>query len=304
MAQSRFDPDAFKAQQRDQWSNAAQGWRKWWPHFERDAQPLSDRMMELAQVGPGKRVLDVATGIGEPAMTAAKRVGPTGSVVAIDQAPQMLTLARERAREAGMENIEFLETDAERLNAPPQLFDAVVCRWGLMFFPDVGGTLGRLRSALKPGGHLVATVWGPPERVPLLALPMTVLTRELNLPSPAPGGPSLFALANPAILEQALRDASFTDVASETFPVTFEFASMDEMLGYLRDVAAPIRTVIAAQSPERQAELWGKIAEADKRFQQPDGSVRIPNECLIVSGIRRDGIRRDGIRRDSTWHDD
>src|SRR5689334_13924189 len=86
MAANKFDPAAFKAQQRDQWSAAAQGWRTHWRSFEKAAQPLSDRLIELAQIGPGKRVLDIATGIGEPAMTAAKAVGPSGSVVAVDQA--------------------------------------------------------------------------------------------------------------------------------------------------------------------------------------------------------------------------
>src|SRR5215470_1433797 len=106
MGDTNFDPVAFKAQQREQWSDVAQGWRKRWAAFEQGAQPLSDRMMELAHIAVGQRVLDVATGIGEPAMTAARRVGSSGSVVAIDQAPQMLALARERMQEAGIGNVE------------------------------------------------------------------------------------------------------------------------------------------------------------------------------------------------------
>lgn len=87
-------------------------------------------MMELAHVAPGRRVLDVATGIGEPAMTAVRRVGPSGSVTAIEQAPQMLAVARERMQAAGIWNVEFVEGDAEVVALPPDSFDAVVCRWG------------------------------------------------------------------------------------------------------------------------------------------------------------------------------
>ena len=94
MDERRFDPTAFKAQQRAQWSEVAQGWRRRWATFEQGAQPLSDRLMELARVALGQRVLDLATGIGEPALTAAHLVGPGGAVVAIDQAPQMLAVAR------------------------------------------------------------------------------------------------------------------------------------------------------------------------------------------------------------------
>src|SRR5262249_17308524 len=160
-----FDPTAFKAQQREQWSNAAQGWRKRWAIFEKGAQPLSDRMMELAHIAPGQRVLDVATGIGEPAMTAARRVSPRGPLVAIEQAPQRLAVARERMQADGIETVEFVEGDAETVALPLDSFDAVVCRWGVMFFLDPVGTLARLRTNLIPGGWLTAAVWGPPERV-------------------------------------------------------------------------------------------------------------------------------------------
>lgn len=285
MADPRFDQQAMKAQQREQWSEAAQGWRKHWSVFERGAQPLSDRLMELAHVGPGMRVLDVATGIGEPAMTAARRVGPSGRVVAVDQAPQMLAVARERMQAAGMENVEFVEGDAETVTLPPDSFDAAVCRWALFFFADPVAFLSRLRASLVPGGWLAAAVWGPPERVPMISLPMAVLSRELGQPLSQPGvGP--FDLSVPATLEQLLRDAGFADVRSEPFPVTFQFASVDDLLTHTRDVSAPLRTIMAQQSPERQSELWGKIGEAAQRFVQPDGTVRVPNESLIVVGQR------------------
>jgi ubiquinone/menaquinone biosynthesis C-methylase UbiE len=138
--------------------------------------------MELAHVAPGQRVLDVATGIGEPAMTAARWVGPSGVVVAIDQAPQMVAVARERMQAAGIRTVEFIEGDAETVALPLDSFDAIVCRWGLMFFHDPVGTLARLRASLVPGGWLAAAIWGPPERVPMIALPFTVLTGELGQP--------------------------------------------------------------------------------------------------------------------------
>jgi ubiquinone/menaquinone biosynthesis C-methylase UbiE len=286
MADTQFDPMAFKAQQREQWSNAAQGWRKRWPAFEQGAQVLSDRMMELAHIAPGTRVLDVATGIGEPAMTAARRVGPSGSVVAIDQAPQMLAVARERMQAAGIRYVEFIEGDAETVALPLDSFDAVVCRWGLMFFQDPVGTLARLRTSLIPGGWLVAAVWGPPERVPMISMSFAALTPELGQP-PAPlHGPSPFALSDPTTLEQVVRDAGFADVRSELFTVTFAFPSVDELLGHLGDVSAPLRAIMATQSPERQAELWGKLAVAAAAFAGADGKISLPNDCLIVAGRR------------------
>lgn len=286
MSETHMDPARFKAQQREQWSNAAQGWRRRWAAFEQGAQALSDRMMALAHVAPGQRVLDVATGIGEPAMTAARQVGPNGSVVAIDQAPQMLAVARERMQASEIHTVEFVEGDAEAVALPLASFDAIVCRWGLMFFHDPVGTLARFRGNLVPGGWLAAAVWGPAERVPLISLPFSVFSREMGQPPALPAGPGPFALSEPARLEQVLRDAGFAHVRSEVFTVTFEFASVEEFQGYLADVSAPVRMILAKASPEYQDEFWQKLAAAAAPFTDASGTARLSNDCLIAAGQR------------------
>ena len=286
MDDTHRNPAVWKRQQREQWSNVAQGWRRRWTAFERGAQPLSDRMMELAHVVPGHTVLDVATGIGEPAMTAARRAGPSGRVVAIDQAPQMLDVARERMQAAGIGTVEFVEGDAEAVALPLDSFDAVACRWGLMFFHNPVGTLARLRNSLVPGGWLAVAVWGEPSQVPLISLPFSVFSRELSQPLSLPSGPNPFALSEPTKLEQVLHDAGFANVQCELFPVTFEFASVDELLGHLGDVSAPIRMIMATLSPLDQAEFWKKLAEAATRFADADGVVHLPNACLVAAGQR------------------
>jgi SAM-dependent methyltransferase len=284
MHDTPLDPAVWKRELREQWSNVAQGWQRRWIAFERGAQPLSDRMMKLAHVAPGHKVLDVATGIGEPAMTAARRVGPGGSVVAIDQAPQMLEVARERMQAAGIRTVEFVEGDAEAVTLPPDSFDAVVCRWGLTFFHHPVGTLARLRISLVPGGWLAVAVWGEPSQVPIIALPFSVFSRELSQPPSPPSGPNPFALSEPTKLEQVLRDAGFANVRCEPLTVTFEFASVEELLGHLRDVSAPIRMIIATLSPLDQTEFWKKLAETSTQFADADGVIRLPNACLVAAG--------------------
>jgi enediyne biosynthesis protein CalE5 len=286
MNDTPMDPAIWKRQQREQWSNVAQGWRRRWVAFERGAQPLSDRMMELAHVASGHKVLDVATGIGEPAMTAAHRVGPSGSVVAIDQAPQMLEVARARMRAAGIQTVELVEGDAEAVTLPPDSFDAVVSRWGLMFFHNPVGTLARLKNSLVLGGWLAVAVWGEPSQVPIISLPFSVFSRELSQPPSPPSGPNPFALSEPTRLEQVLRNAGFANVRCEPLTVTFAFASVDELLGHLGDVSAPIRMIMATLSPLDQAEFWKKLAEAAARFADADGVIRLPNACLVAAGQR------------------
>lgn len=286
MVNTPYDPSAYKAQQREQWSNAAQGWRRWWATIEQGAQPVSDRMMELAHVAPGQPVLDVATGIGEPAMTAAHRVGPGGAVVALDQSPEMLAVARERLRAANVTNVELVEGDAETVALPPESFNAITCRWGMMFFPDPVGTLARLRASLVPGGWIALAVWGPPQRVPIIALPFSVLTYGLRQPPPPPSGPNPFALSEPATLEQVARDAGFVEVRSEPCTVTFTFASANDLVEYLADVSAPVHAFLAAQNAEGQAEFRGKLASAAGAYAGADGMIRLPNDCLLVAGRR------------------
>ena len=102
------------------WNNAAEGWQTWWETIERGAQKVSDKLVELAEIKSGDKVLDIATGIGEPAVTAARKVMPHGKVIAIDISPQMLAIAKERTVSLGLQNIvEFKEVDAEtRLMRP------------------------------------------------------------------------------------------------------------------------------------------------------------------------------------------
>src|SRR5579863_790947 len=115
MSTMPIDPDQWKARQRQEWDTVSSGWSAWWQTFERSGQGLSNYLIALAEIEPGQRVLDIATGIGEPAMSAARRVGPGGQVVAIDQSPNMLAITRERAATTDLRNIEFIELDAERL---------------------------------------------------------------------------------------------------------------------------------------------------------------------------------------------
>ena len=120
----------------------------------------------------------------------------------------------------------------------------------------------------------------------MISLPFSVLSRELGQPPSLPSGPNPFALSDPTRLEQVLRDAGFANVQCEPFTVTFEFASVDELLGHLGEVSAPIRMIMATASQEYQAEFWKKLADAAAQFADADGVIRLPNACLVAAGQR------------------
>ena len=246
MSTGQFDPAEYKAGQRQEWDAAAESWRKWWETIERGGQHVSDRLVELAEIQPGHQVLDIATGIGEPAVTAARRVGAAGSVVATDQAPQMLAIARERATALNLLNVDFREMDAESLELPEASFNAVLCRWGLMFLPNLADALTGMRRLLAPGGRLAATVWGEPPKVPLISLSMGVIWQAIDMPPPPAGAPGPFSLADAGALEQALRQAGLVDVRSESMTVTFEWPSTETYARMIQDIAAPVSAMLAS----------------------------------------------------------
>jgi SAM-dependent methyltransferase len=167
---STFDPVRYKATIRAEWRAAAAGWQAWLEVLEAEdaGAAVSRTLVELAGIGPGDAVLDVAAGYGEPGLTAARAVGPGGRVVCTDISEEMLAVGRQRAAAEGLDHVQFLECDAEALALEEASFDAVLSRQGLQFLPDVAGVLVRLHAFLKPGGRLVAAVWGPPARVPQL----------------------------------------------------------------------------------------------------------------------------------------
>jgi ubiquinone/menaquinone biosynthesis C-methylase UbiE len=282
-----FDSGAFKQAQRSDWQLAASGWRRWYDVIEAAAagQVVSRKLVDLARLGPGNSVLDVATGYGEPALTAARAVMPDGHVTAIDIAPDLLAFGRDRASRAGLDNVEFREADAEISEFAEEAFDAVVSRQGLQFLPNVAGTLERLHSALKSGGRLAAAVWRPREAVQF-ALPITIILRELSLPPPPSGRPGPFALADRQMLAQLVADAGFRDVETGTLTVIYETASAEDFTQWVRDVAPPIARLTDEQPADVADRAWRSVTAAWTPLFTSEGHVRTSNQAIWVAATK------------------
>jgi len=280
-----FNPEEFKAQQRQMWNNAAAGWQAWWPNIERGAQKVSDKLVEMAQIKQGDRVLDIATGIGEPAVTAARRVTPTGKVVATDISAQMIAIAKSRANSLGLDKVmEFREGDAERLDLPTSSFNAVLSRWGLMFLPSLPGALGRIRELLVPGGRLAAAVWSTPAKVPMLDLAFSTVRKQVNAPPPPLGTLGPFSLADHEALKQSFVQAGFKDVRVEILSTTFDFDSAESYTSFQKAVTAPIQLMLANQTEEKRRQAWDAVTEAVSRYADSHGRVNIDNEVICIAG--------------------
>jgi ubiquinone/menaquinone biosynthesis C-methylase UbiE len=284
---SAFNPDEFKAQQREMWDNAAAGWQNWWETVERGAQKVSNKLVELAEIKPGDKVLDIATGIGEPAVTAARRVKPNGKVVAIDISPQMLLIAKTRAKSLGLDDIiEFRESDGEKIDLPDstEKFDAILSRWGLMFFPNLSAALVKIREMLVTNGSLSAAVWSAPSKVPWLDLAFASVRKQINAPSLTPMTPGPFALADVDALKQSFSKAGFRDIKTNTFQVTFEFDSPESYTKLHQQTATRIHAMLANQTEEVKKQAWNSITEAVWQYADSHGRVNLDNEVICIVG--------------------
>jgi ubiquinone/menaquinone biosynthesis C-methylase UbiE len=285
---STFDANQFKMGQRQNWDSVAEGWKQWWEPIEKGAQRLSNRLIELAKIKSGQRVLDIATGIGEPAITAAKIVGTSGHILATDISAQMLEIAKERAASLGLQDIiEFKESDAEILDLPDSAYDAVLCRWGLMLLPNLYAALGKIHDSLISGGRLAAAVWADPSKVPIISLVSRVISEQLRMPPPPAGVPNPFSLADIKKLENHLVKAGFSDVDIETVNVTFEFASGEDYSQYCQAVSAPARLALSKETEERKETIWRKVAEeAARNYETVNGLIRMDNESICMAATR------------------
>lgn len=284
MEAKAVDAGEFRSAQRQSWNSAASGWRKWSELIDSAAAGVSERLVELAGVEPGSRVLDVAAGYGEPSLTAARRVGADGRVVATDIAAEMIAFGRERAASAGVDNIEFVESDASSLDFEVGSFDAALSRWGIIFDPDGEGSAARVRGFLKQGGRMAISSWGTPEQVPFLAVPMRTAMQRLEVPPPPPGTPGPLSRPTPEALAGLLEGGGFSDVQVEQTEVSFEWQSPEEFTIFVKEIAPPISNMIDPHPPDVQEATWAAITDAIRSHAGEGGTVRLSNVVLLASG--------------------
>lgn len=239
---------AYREMVRHEWvgPSTVTAWRKWYPKMGPYYFPLTEAIVELAQLEPGLDVLELASGQGDPAITLSEIVGPSGHVTLTDQSADMLEIAQDRAREAGLSNLSFHVVDAHSLPFPDGHFDRVTCRLGAMYFVDCQQVMRESRRVLKPGGRAVFVVWGPPHSNPL-----TPLFARVELPPPPPDMPQPFRYAMPGALAAEAAAAGFGQVRDAAREVMMPWPGPpEELWRHLYEVVTPLRELLDASPPE------------------------------------------------------
>jgi ubiquinone/menaquinone biosynthesis C-methylase UbiE len=276
-----------KQKQHKSWTMVAPGWGKYDALMRTWAAPVTERMIALAAIRKGSRVLDIACGAGEPALTVAETVGPNGSVLATDFVEEMVGFARSKAQERRLSNVEFRCVDGEVIDAPVGLFDAVTMRWGLMFMPDPVACMRRVNAALKSDGKAVVCCWTEAADNPFVTVPLGVLKRHMEIPVPSAGTPGIFALADPDRLRAIFAEAGFRDVAIEQVKIPMaDFPTGAEYDVFIRELAGPVASLFVQLPADTQEIVKKEIARDAEASSSKPGRVVLHGITHIVVGTK------------------
>jgi SAM-dependent methyltransferase len=280
-----IDAEKYKRSQHDQWNEDAPAWHRWGPTLHRWFGPVAEVMLDLAEVRPGQRVLDIATGAGEPALSAAARVGPEGYVLATDLSENILEFARQNAAKRNLENLETRPMDGENLDLPDSAFDVVLCRFGIIYMPNRLQALREWRRVLRPGGRAVIAVYSTSDRNGWGAVPVSIIRQRAQLSPPLPGQPGPFSLGGAGVLETALREAGFQDIVVRPISAPVRMASAQEFIHFASDAFGAFNQMMAHLSRDERDRIWAEAATAMKAFEGPQG-FEAPCEPLIGLGVK------------------
>ncbi|QMW05764.1 class I SAM-dependent methyltransferase [Spirosoma foliorum] len=276
--------DIIREQQRAVWNQFAPGWKKWDDFTMRFLQPMGDAIIRAIDLNERDTVLDVATGTGEPGLTIASIV-TKGSVIGTDLSENMLSIAAEKAQQSGLTNYTTQVADVSKLPFADTSFDAVSCRMGFMFFPDMAQAARELVRVLRPNGRLATSVWAGPADNAWIGLLMGVINRALQLPPPPQGAPGMFRCAQPGIISGLLEAAGLSGVTETVLSGQVIYSSPDEYWTNMNEVAAPVVAALKQTDSETinriKEEVWALLKE-----KYGNGELALPFSTLIIQGSK------------------
>ena len=260
---------------------AEEVWRTYDAVETRLTAPVSERMLDLARLEPGMRVLDIASGRGEPAVRAAQRVGRAGLVLGVELSEPLLGMAQERTAREGLSNVEFRSGNAELLeDIPTAYFHAATCRWGLNAMASPIAALERVRRALAPGGPLVAALWAEPDRVPYFTLPRRLLEHYRPLPRFDLEAPGTFRYSDPERIVRDFSRAGFTVEHFEEMTVTvMEAEDSADLIAWVRALGL---TKLLNEIPEDAQKAWEDELTGELKRLGTGGVFRLGGVTRLV----------------------
>jgi ubiquinone/menaquinone biosynthesis C-methylase UbiE len=272
----------IREQQKETWNKFSPGWRKWDRFTMEWLKPMGEEIISLLKLKNTDTVLDVAAGTGEPGLSIAGIV-TSGKVIITDLAEGMLQVARDNAGKKGITNYETLACDVSELPFGDETFDAISCRLGFMFFPDMLMAAREMARVLKPGGRIATSVWGVPEKNPWITITMGTIHKHMQLPAPLPGAPGMFRCGNPGFMAGLFEQAGFKNISETGLTGKLPCGDKQTYWNFTNDVVAPVVAALS-KADEATKEIIKKevFHLVDQKY--PDKKANLDYEAVIVSG--------------------
>lgn len=272
--------EEIREQQKASWDKFSPGWKKWDEIIMDFLKPIGDKMISLLNLKETDRVLDIAAGTGEPGLSIAGRL-KNGKVVITDLSEEMLDIARENAKRKGIRNVDFVSCDVCELPFPDQTFDAISCRLGFMFFPDMQLAAEEMVRVLKPGGKLVTSVWDVAERNFWVTAVGETINRNMQLTPPPPEAPGMFRCAKPGLIARLLNQAGMKNTTETAVNGKLNTLDADTYWTIMTEVAAPFVAALSKADDAMHAKIRAEVLELiNQKF--PDGRVSIDGNSLVI----------------------
>lgn len=269
-------------QQKGIWNSAAPGWKKWDAFLLKRFEIVSEALIQAAHLKEGQEVLELACGTGEPGIPAAKRVGK-GRVTGTDLAEDMMAVAVEKAHAQGVSNYFTKTASALSLPFPDGHFDAVLCRWGIMFFPDPPACLKETSRVMKPGAYAAFATWNIAAKNPHAALPIGVAVQKLGLTPPSPDVPGPLRYADAQKLAREMKEGGFEDIQVQEAAGIVDFDSLDHYWEYAMDVIGPFKAAMRKAEPTLREQVKTEVLQKAGSLLKGD-RVHMTYSSWIVSG--------------------
>jgi SAM-dependent methyltransferase len=281
-------PAPDKETMRRFWAERGEAWDRWADVVAESAARMNEPLIAAARLTPGLRLLDLASGAGQPALTIAERLGPGGEVVASDLVPEMLEGARKRAKALGVANVRFEMADMEALPFPDRHFDRVTCRFGIMFVPDAERALAEVRRVLRPGGRASFMVWGPRDDTTMFRI-IAAAAQDILGPEPEREMAAVFRFAAAGSLARVFERAGLVEVAEEELRLGGK-VPLDKPF-WRPQIEMTLGPPLARATPAQREALEAAVADAFAKeiVRDPKGEhYALSAHVRIVSGAAPD----------------
>ena len=272
----------IRAQQKASWNKFSSGWKKWDDLVIQFLQPMGHEIIEQLNLKANDSVLDIAGGTGEPGLTIASIV-KDGKVMITDIAEEMLAIAAENAAKKNVTNVATKVCDVCELPFADNSFDAISCRFGYMFFPDLLLATKEMVRVLKPGGRIAVSVWGAAEKNFWVTTVGGTINQNMQLDPPPPGAPGMFRCAENGMIQNLFKAAGLNHTAEKEVNSSLELESAEIYWNMMTEVAAPFVAALSKADHEMKAKIKREVFQ---KINQKLGSdtISLNGNALVISG--------------------